>query len=212
MHMKNLKIQAFCIAAMFVFGGPLSAADEAASGSSSAVQVALDTTEGRIVIELDAEKTPKTVANFLDYVMSGHYEGTVFHRVIKDFMIQGGGMDENLKEKEVKPPVQNEAGNGLKNKKYTIAMARTNDPHSATSQFFINTGDKNDFLNREQAQDGFGYTVFGNVVEGMEVVDKIGNVKTGAHPNPTFPAMLMRDVPVTPITIKSAKVVAKQAE
>ncbi len=141
------------------------------------VLVALDTTEGKIVIELDAEKAPKTVANFLDYVMSGHYEGTVFHRVIKDFMIQGGGMDENLKEKEVKAPVRNEAGNGLKNNKYTVAMARTNDPHSATSQFFINTAD-NGFLNREQAQDGFGYTVFGKVVEGMDVVDKIGVVKT----------------------------------
>ncbi len=188
-------------------GGPLSAAD----GSSNPVLVELDTTEGKIVLELNAEKAPKTVANFLDYAMSGHYEGTVFHRVIKDFMIQGGGMDKNLKEKEVKPPVRNEAGNGLKNDKYTVAMARTNDPHSATSQFFINTAD-NGFLNRDQAQDGYGYTVFGKVIEGMDIVDKIGTVKTGAHPNPAFPAMLMRDVPVTPITIKSAKVVAKQAE
>jgi cyclophilin family peptidyl-prolyl cis-trans isomerase len=211
MHMQNFKIQAFCIAALVAFTGSLSAADEASSGSPAAVLVALDTTEGKIVIELDAEKAPKTVANFLDYVMSGHYEGTVFHRVIKDFMIQSGGMDENLKEKEVKPPVRNEAGNGLKNKKYTVAMARTNDPHSATSQFFINTAD-NGFLNREQAQDGFGYTVFGKVVEGMDVVDKIGDVKTNSHANPAFPAMLMRDVPATPITIKSAKVVGKQAE
>jgi len=207
MHMQNLKVQALCFATMFVVGGPLSAAD----GSSNPVLVELDTTEGKIVLELNAEKAPKTVANFLDYAMSGHYEGTVFHRVIKDFMIQGGGMDKNLKEKEVKPPVRNEAGNGLKNDKYTVAMARTNDPHSATSQFFINTAD-NGFLNRDQAQDGYGYTVFGKVIEGMDIVDKIGTVKTGAHPNPAFPAMLMRDVPVTPITIKSAKVVAKQAE
>ncbi len=170
------------------------------------VLVEMVTSEGRIVLELNAEKAPKTVANFLQYVKSGHYEGTVFHRVIPDFMIQGGGMDKDLKEKDTLPPVRNEGGNGLKNKKYTIAMARTPDPHSATSQFFINTGEKNDFLNREQAQDGYGYTVFGKVIEGMDVVDKIGKTQTEARANPAGFGQLMRDVPVNPIEIKSVKV------
>ena len=172
------------------------------------VHVEFDTTQGKFVLELDAEKAPKTVANFLSYVKDGHYVGTVFHRVIKDFMIQGGGMDKDLKEKDTKDPVKNEAGNGLKNDKYTIAMARTSDPHSATSQFFINTKN-NDFLNREKSQDGFGYTVFGKVIAGKEVVDKIGVVKTEARPSGTHPGLLMRDVPVEPIQIKSAKVVKK---
>lgn len=212
MNMRKLLIPAFCFAAIatLTLSGPLSSSLRADDSSSSTVRVAIDTTEGKIVLELDSAKAPKTVANFLDYVMSGHYKGTVFHRVIKDFMIQGGGMDENLKEKDVKPPVRNEAGNGLKNLKYTVAMARTSQPHSATSQFFINTAD-NGFLNREQAQDGFGYTVFGKVIEGKDVVDKIGNVKTGAHKNPAFPAMLMRDVPLEPITITNAEVVSTAA-
>ena len=209
MHSHNFKIQLCCLATMLVLGSTLLAADKSSGGSSLPVLVELDTSEGKIVIELNPEKAPKTVANYLDYVMSGHYEGTVFHRVIKDFMIQGGGMDKDLREKKVKPPVRNEAANGLKNRKYTIAMARTQDPHSATSQFFINTAD-NGFLNREQAQDGFGYTVFGKVVKGMDVVDKIGAVKTTAQPNPTVPAMLMRDVPASPVTIKSAKVLSNQ--
>ncbi|MEM7294394.1 MAG: peptidylprolyl isomerase [Pseudomonadota bacterium] len=172
------------------------------------VTVELDTSEGKIVLELNTEKAPKTVENFVKYVKSGHYEGTVFHRVIADFMIQGGGLDKELKEKPTEDPVRNEAGNGLRNDKYTVAMARTADPHSATSQFFINTK-SNAFLNREQAQDGYGYTVFGKVTEGTEVVDKINKVQTHPRPNPAFPAMLMRDVPVNPIVIKSVKVVEK---
>lgn len=209
MHRQNLKIQACCLATMLVLAGPLVADGQSPGGSSLPVLVELDTSEGKIVLELSPEKAPKTVANFLDYVMSGHYEGTVFHRVIKDFMIQGGGMDKDLNEKKVNPPVMNEAGNGLKNNKYTIAMARTSNPHSATSQFFINTAN-NSFLNRDQAQDGFGYTVFGKVTKGMDVVDKIGTAKTGSQQHPTHRSVLMQDVPVKPITIKSTKVMSNQ--
>ena len=126
-------------------------------------------------------------------------------------MIQGGGMDENLKEKPTKTPIKNEGGNGLTNMKYTVAMARTNDPHSATCQFFINTAD-NGFLNRAQARDRFGYTVFGKVVEGTEVVDKINNMPTEARANPMSPAALMKDVPKTNIIIRGAKVVSKKGE
>ena len=181
-------------------------AQEGAPGAGS-VRVQLDTTEGAIVLELDAAKAPKTVANFLEYVKDGHYKGTIFHRVIDGFMIQGGGFDESMKEKSTKPPVRNEGGNGLNNDKYTVAMARTSNPHSATSQFFVNTA-KNDFLNRSMAQDGFGYTVFGKVVEGNDVIDRIGKTPTKSTPNPAMPAMLMDDVPVNPIVIKDVKVLA----
>ncbi|MFM2407904.1 MAG: hypothetical protein RL358_646 [Pseudomonadota bacterium] len=139
--------------------------------------VKLHTNHGIITIQLDAAKAPQTVANFIDYVNSGAYSNTVFHRVIPNFMIQGGGFEPGMKQKATKTPIQNEAANGLKNDKYTIAMARTGDPHSATTQFFINTG-KNDFLNYP-GQDGWGYCVFGKVTEGMDVVDAIGKVKTG---------------------------------
>jgi cyclophilin family peptidyl-prolyl cis-trans isomerase len=190
------------LAAASVSSLPLALADET---SDRPVQVEFETTEGSFVLELYPDKAPKTVANFLAYVESGHYDQTVFHRVIKDFMIQGGGMDTKLQEKDTRPPVRNESENGLKNVKFSVAMARTPDPHSATSQFFINTAD-NTFLNREEAQDGFGYTVFGKVVEGTEVVSKIGNAKTQAVPDPAYPARLMQDVPANPIVIKSAKV------
>ncbi len=180
-------------------------AEVTAEPSGDTVAVEFDTSEGKFVMELDPQKAPKTVENFLQYVENGHYNGTVFHRVIKGFMIQGGGMDQGLNEKKTGPPVQNEAGNGLSNDKYTVAMARTNDPHSATAQFFVNTKD-NGFLNRAQAQDGFGYTVFGKVTKGTEVVDKIESARTQSVPNPQFPAALMRDVPATPVVIKSAKV------
>ena len=209
MRRQTFQIRAFCIAATLACGGHLAGAQDAASETSTAPEVELDTTEGKIIIELNPEKAPKTVANFLEYVESGHYEGTVFHRVIPNFMIQCGGMDKNLKEKETKPPVRNEAGNGLKNKKYTVAMARTNDPHSATCQFFISTAD-NPFLDRDDASGNAGYAVFGRVVKGLDVVDKIGATQTYARPNPAFPAMLMRDVPVTPIVIKSVKVLSEQ--
>jgi len=167
-------------------------------------EVELDTSEGKIVIELNAEKAPKTVANFLDYVKSGHFNGTIFHRVIPDFMIQGGGLDDKMKEKKTKPPIINEAGNGLLNKKYSVAMARTNDPNSATSQFFINTKD-NVFLNRSGRN--AGYAVFGRVVKGLGIVDSISATKTTSRESGDVPGMRMQDVPVKPITIKSAKVI-----
>ena len=140
--------------------------------------VKLTTNHGVITLELDEKRAPDTVANFLQYVKSGFFDNTVFHRVIDGFMIQGGGFEPGMKQKDTDAPIQNEAKNGLKNDKYTLAMARTSAPHSATAQFFINTTN-NGFLNNDQAQDGWGYAVFGKVVEGQEVVDAIGGVKTG---------------------------------
>jgi len=140
--------------------------------------VKLSTTQGDLRIELDDAKAPVSVANFLSYVNKGFYDGTIFHRVIRNFMIQGGGFESGMKQKDTDAQIQNEAKNGLKNDKYTLAMARTSAPHSATAQFFINTTD-NGFLNNDQAQDGWGYAVFGKVVDGREVVDAIGAVKTG---------------------------------
>lgn len=169
------------------------------------VKVELVTSEGTITLELYPDKAPKTVENFVKYAESGHYEGTIFHRVIKDFMIQGGGMTKDLREKPTMAPIRNEAGNQLTNEKYTVAMARMNLPHSATSQFFINTTN-NRFLNRAESQDGYGYAVFGKVIEGQEVVDKIGNTPTRVAPDPRVPGGLMSDVPVEPITIQSVKV------
>ena len=166
-------------------------------------EVELDTTAGKIIIALDAEKAPKTVANFLDYVKSGHYNGTIFHRVIPDFMIQGGGLDASMKEKKTKPPIINESNNGLRNVKYSIAMARTNDPNSATSQFFINTKD-NAFLNRSPRNPG--YAVFGRVVKGLGVVDTISRVQTTTKESGSIPGARMQDVPVKEVTIKSATV------
>ena len=141
--------------------------------------ITLHTTLGDITLELDAGKAPATVENFLGYAKDGFFDGTIFHRVIDNFMIQGGGMLEDMSQKPTKAPVKNEADNGLKNAKGTIAMARTNDPHSATAQFFINVSD-NDFLNHKSpTPQGWGYAVFGKVVTGMEVVEKIKGVKTG---------------------------------
>jgi len=141
--------------------------------------VKLHTNHGVITLQLDAEKAPNTVRNFLEYVNAGFYQNTIFHRVIADFMIQGGGFEPGMNQKPVNAPIQNEAANGLSNDKYTIAMARTNDPHSATAQFFINTKN-NSFLNYSAPNaQGYGYCVFGKVIEGMEVVDAIRKVKTG---------------------------------
>ena len=140
--------------------------------------VKMTTTAGELRIELDDEKAPISVANFLSYVNKGFYDGTIFHRVIRNFMIQGGGFESGMKQKTTDAPIKNEAKNGLKNDKYTLAMARTGDPHSATGQFFINTTN-NGFLNNAEAQDGWGYAVFGKVVEGQSVVDELGAVKTG---------------------------------
>jgi len=134
---------------------------------------------GVITIELDQEHAPKSTANFLAYVASGHYDNTIFHRIIPGFMVQGGGMEPGMKQKQTSAPIENEANNGLKNNNYTLAMARTGDPHSATSQFFINVSD-NDFLNHTApTSQGWGYAVFGKVVEGTEIVDKLKSVKTG---------------------------------
>lgn len=141
--------------------------------------VQMETSAGTVRIELDDVKAPLSTANFLEYAKSGHYDGTVFHRVIKGFMLQGGGFEPGMKQKPTLAAIQNEANNGLKNKKYTLAMARTSDPHSATAQFFINTVD-NDFLDfRAENAQGWGYAVFGRVVEGMDVVDSIEKAKTG---------------------------------
>ncbi len=180
----------FVRAAMVV----LAAASFAFSAPALAQKVRFVTSAGDIVVEVDAAKAPKTVANFMQYVKSGYYSGTVFHRVIPTFMIQGGGMTADLQEKPGRPPIALESRNGLTNERGTIAMARTNDPNSATSQFFINVKD-NAFLNQAQSRDGNGYAVFGKVTEGMDVVDKIRVVPTGPG-----------DVPVTPVVIKRATV------
>jgi len=141
--------------------------------------VILHTSEGNITLELDAVRAPKTVANFLDYVRAGHFDNTLFHRVIDGFMIQGGGFTPDFRQKPTRAPVENEANNGLKNVRYSVAMARTGDPHSATAQFFINVSD-NDFLNhRSPDGNGWGYCVFGHVVAGTDVVDRIKSVPTG---------------------------------
>jgi peptidyl-prolyl cis-trans isomerase B (cyclophilin B) len=162
--------------------------------------VQMDTSAGALRIELDDEKAPLSVANFLDYVAKGHFDGTVFHRVIKGFMLQGGGFDVGMKQKPTAAAIKNEANNGLKNKKYTLAMARTGDPHSATAQFFINTVD-NGFLDftAESAQ-GWGYAVFGRVVAGMEVVDSIEKVRTGRKG-------FHDDVPLEDVTIDRVVVI-----
>ncbi len=162
-------------------------------------QVKLTTNHGDINLKLDAEKAPKSVANFIAYVEAGHYNNTIFHRVIKNFMVQGGGMEPGMNQKSTKAPIENEAANGLKNKRGSIAMARTNDPHSATAQFFINVVD-NDFLDfKAPSGQGWGYCVFGEVVEGMDVVDKIRAVKTG---NKGF----HQDVPTEDVVIEKAEV------
>jgi peptidyl-prolyl cis-trans isomerase B (cyclophilin B) len=152
---------------------------------------------GEIKLELNDEKAPITTANFVQYVKSGHYDGTIFHRVIPGFMVQGGGMTVDMKEKKTEKAIENEAKNGLSNVIGTIAMARTNDPHSATAQFFINV-ENNTFLNQQGAQ--WGYAVFGKVISGMDVINAIAKVKTGNHG-------FHDDVPVTPVVIESAVVI-----
>lgn len=164
--------------------------------------VQFDTNMGTITLELNEQAAPVTVANFIDYVESGHYDSTIFHRVIDGFMIQGGGMDANMNEKRTGTPIKNEADNGLKNDVGTIAMARTSDPHSATAQFFINVKN-NDFLNYSSpSPQGWGYAVFGKVIDGMDVVNQIKDVPTGRYG-------YHADVPTTPIVINSAKVIQK---
>jgi len=177
---------------------PVMGGQAQAAGGHSVIR--LETSMGNIVLELDAEKAPITVENFVQYVKDGHYDGVIFHRVIPGFMIQGGGFDPDMKQKKTRAPIKNEADNGLKNNKYTIAMARTPDPHSASAQFFINVAD-NDFLNfTSPTPNGWGYAVFGKVTEGFEVVDAIAGVKTGFRgPH--------GDVPVEPVMITKAEIV-----
>lgn len=162
--------------------------------------VRIETSMGEIVVELDTEKAPKSAENFLSYVKSGHYDGTIFHRVIDGFMVQGGGMTEDMKEKATEAPIENEADNGLSNDAYTLAMARTMDPHSASAQFFINVK-KNDFLNHTaKTPQGWGYAVFGKVTKGHGVVNKMKGVATGTKGG-------QQDVPTETITIIKAEVV-----
>ncbi|HEY3599360.1 MAG TPA: peptidylprolyl isomerase [Paraburkholderia sp.] len=162
--------------------------------------VELHTNHGIIKLELDVEKAPKSVENFLNYVKAGHYDNTVFHRVIDGFMIQGGGFEPGMQQKPTEGPITNEANNGLKNVNGSVAMARTNDPHSATAQFFINVND-NEFLNHSSpTPQGWGYAVFGKVVEGLDVVEKIRKVKTGSKG-------FHQDVPVDDVIIEKAVVV-----
>ena len=172
----------------------LSVPSGAIGGLSDNPQVVMETSKGTIVLEVFPDDAPATVKNFLQYVRWGHYDGTIFHRVIPDFMIQGGGLTPDMKKKTTEMPVQNEADNGLKNKRGTVAMARTQDPHSATDQIFINTK-RNSFLNhKKKTAQGWGYTVFGKVVKGMDVVNAISGVKTAKKG-------MMSDVPVEPVRI-----------
>ncbi|MDU9391977.1 peptidylprolyl isomerase [Pseudomonas sp. zfem002] len=163
-------------------------------------KVKLSTNHGDIVLQLDSVKAPKTVENFVQYVKEGHYDGTIFHRVIKGFMIQGGGFDQNMKQKGTRNSIQNEADNGLPNNKFSIAMARTQEPHSASAQFFINASD-NDFLNHSGKNiQGWGYAVFGEVIEGKEVVQAIEGVATGSRSG-------HQDVPKDDVVIEKAEII-----
>jgi peptidyl-prolyl cis-trans isomerase B (cyclophilin B) len=180
---------------VFMFGCP---ADR--KNNEGRTMVKLETTKGDIVIEVNEKAAPVTAANFLQYVQDGFYDGTIFHRVIPNFMIQGGGFTPDMKQKATRPPIVNEAKNGLKNKRGTLAMARTNDPGSATAQFFINHVD-NAYL--DYSANNPGYAVFAQVVEGMDVVDAIAKVKTGTKE-------MFQDVPVEAVIIKSAKVISKK--
>jgi len=190
--MKTIIVSILVIFSTGIFlGGSAIAAD-------SNPKVVLDTSKGKIVLELYADKAPETVKNFLNYVDAKYYDGTIFHRVIPNFMIQGGGFTTDMKGKNPQAPIKNEADKGLKNDRGTIAMARTGDPHSATAQFFINSKNNN-FLNyKSKTQQGWGYTAFGKVIEGMKTVDAISAVKTR-----TLGAF--RDVPAEPVVIKSAR-------
>lgn len=188
--MPRLSTYVFC-ASMMLFAGTAIAAPK----------VLIETSLGDITVDLDAERAPSTVENFLAYVDADSYDGTIFHRVIDGFMIQGGGFDESYDRRPSRAPIDNEATNGLSNDLGTIAMARTSDPHSATNQFFINVAD-NDFLNhREETQRGWGYTVFGRVVDGMSVVDEIRQVQTASG------GPFSKDVPTTPVVIRDIRVV-----
>jgi peptidyl-prolyl cis-trans isomerase B (cyclophilin B) len=189
--MKTTLVSALIIFSLLIFTGSANAED-------INPKVVLDTSKGKIVLELYPDNAPETVKNFLNYVDAKYYDGTIFHRVIPNFMIQGGGFTTDMKRKNPQAPIKNEADTGLKNERGTIAMARTGDPHSATAQFFINSKN-NDFLNhKSKTQQGWGYTAFGKVIEGMKTVDAISAVKTKT-------AGGFRDVPAEPVVIQSAK-------
>ena len=196
--MKHLFTVLFTLLFCCTMQSSYSSTNSTNSTKGNKTMVKLHTNHGVITLQLDAEKAPITVKNFLEYVNSGFYNGTIFHRVIGNFMIQGGGFEPGMIQKKTNATIKNEAANGLKNDKYTVAMARTGDPHSATAQFFINVKD-NDFLNYP-GQDGWGYCVFGKVVEGKEVVDAIRNVKTGNRSG-------SQDVPLEDVIITKAEVV-----
>ena len=192
-------LSALLLGGMLCFNALAATSSQTTAHKGKHSMVKLHTNHGEITIELNAEKAPETVKNFLDYASSGFYNGTIFHRVIDGFMIQGGGFEPGMKQKPTKDPIQNESANGLKNDNYTVAMARTGNPHSATAQFFINVKD-NEFLNytAPNAQ-GYGYCVFGKVVEGKEVVDAIRKVETGNRNG-------FQDVPVEDVIITKAEV------
>ena len=195
MHRRTLT--RWVAGAALALAAALPASAQQTGQNTAAPRVKLETSLGVITLELDAQKAPKTVANFVQYVKDKHYDGTVFHRVIDGFMIQGGGFTADMQQKATRPSIQNEADNGLKNLPLTVAMARTNDPHSASAQFFINIAD-NRFLNHTQPTlNGWGYAVFGKVVAGADVVDKIRQVRTGNRG-------MFENVPTTPVTILKA--------
>jgi peptidyl-prolyl cis-trans isomerase B (cyclophilin B) len=179
-------------------------AQSASSGApqTGKILVKLETSKGDIVLELYKDKAPQSVANFLSYVKKGHYDGTIFHRVINGFMIQGGGFDVNMKEKPTGRPIKNEADNGLKNSLYSVAMARTSDPHSATAQFFINVKSNRALDHSGKTDSGWGYAVFGDVVDGKRVVDEIKGVRTGS-------VGMFDDVSVQPVVIKKASIISQ---
>lgn len=201
--MRTRLIALFCISMLVAPAAGLAAGKKAAAKKRSKKNptVELVTSMGSIQIELFPQKAPKTVANFLKYVRSGHYKGTIFHRVIDNFMIQGGGFDTKYKKKSTNPPIKNEADNGLTNDRGTVAMARTPNPHSAAAQFFINVKN-NDFLNHQNKQlQGWGYCVFGKVTRGMKTVDKIKKVPTGSR------GPFAKDAPLKAVVIKAARVI-----
>ncbi len=191
--MKNLIMSILPFVTIFAIIGNLQATGKP--------KVHFKTTMGDFTVELEPDKAPQTVANFLQYVREGHYDGLIFHRVIKAFMVQGGGFDKNYNKTATREPIENEADKGIPNERGTIAMARTNDPHSATNQFFINVK-FNGFLNhRSKSQQGWGYTAFGRVIDGMSIVGRISMMKTG--PGGPFPS----DVPIEQVIIEKAKII-----
>jgi peptidyl-prolyl cis-trans isomerase B (cyclophilin B) len=196
-----MNLSLVCLACLLAIVGSASGAGAQGKAPGTAhPQVLLETSKGNITLELYPDKAPKTVENFLQYVKSGFYDGTIFHRVIPGFMIQGGGFTSDMTQKPTKPPVQNEADNRLPNDRGTIAMARTNDPNSATAQFFINHNDNASLNFTGKTATGWGYAVFGKVVEGMDVVDAIAQVPTGRKAG-------MADVPTQTVVLKKATVV-----